>query len=447
MVGLTQDRASPHVAILCKEKWFCTQARQVILESGLLQDRGWVGCIRLPFEIRQNGATSPATKSTVGLPGSHDSSAFRRDQHNVAISYYPESISGLRVAISGFNGSVRMATLGGFIEINGALFGLSVSHLFSAQNPSYGGTSSENESDAESFVLDEDDLDLFVRISESDKVLGVVETYPRISKASEPSDKLTQASETENVGLFPDVEDDIVDPFMDRHLGGETPKWYVLCRRNPSQGRKPCSSRDCSPELPKALYLVPGTVNLSPHRAVLTLRCLRRSLGSRETFGNEAAYDFEWALISQDDDDGPIEYDTMINLVKTKSGEKVPISSVANGMGPAGTHLLLRAPRGEVPATTIGSESSVQLTSGSRYLRLWTVCVDPAEEGDCGSWIVNQETGELLGMLVPPVGPYAKRTFCLSRTSSRKSRRSAAIPRDCRSWTLLWERLRQRLHL
>ena len=117
-----------------------------------------------------------------------------------------------------------MATLGGIIEINGALFGLSVSHVFPAQTPSDDGTSSEHESDGELFVideddLDEDDLDPFVRSMESDKEPDVVETYSRSSEVSDPSDKFTQASET-----APDVEDDIVDR--------ETPKWYVLSRRN-----------------------------------------------------------------------------------------------------------------------------------------------------------------------------------------------------------------------
>ena len=133
---------------------------------------------------------------------------------------------------------------------------------------------------------------------------------------------------------------------------------------------------------------------------MLTLRCLHRCLGSRETFDNIVAYDFEWAVISQGGDHGPIRYDTMINSVMTNSGEKLSISSVANGMAPAGTHLLLRAPRGGITTTAIGSESSIQLTSSSRYLRLWTVRIDCVEEGDSGSWIVDQATGELLGMLV-----------------------------------------------
>ena len=69
-------------------------------------------------------------------------------------------------------------------------------------------------------------------------------------------------------------------------------------------------------------------------------------------------------------------------------------------MVPASTHLILRTPRGEIPATAISSESSVQLTSSKEYLHLWTVRLDRAEEGDCGSWIVNIVTGELFGMLV-----------------------------------------------
>ena len=90
----------------------------------------------------------------------------------------------------------------------------------------------------------------------------------------------------------------------------------------------------------------------------------------------------------------------MTNYVKTSSGEKLSISSVANEMAPAGTPLLLRVPRGEITATAISSESSLQLTSSNRYLRLWTIRVDCAEEGDCGSWIVDLATGKLVGMLV-----------------------------------------------
>ena len=143
-----------------------------------------------------------------------------------------------------------MATLGSIIEIDGALFGLSVSHVFSAQTPSYSGTNSEHESDVDSLVLDEEELDPFVRTTESDTVLDFAETYPRFSKASETSDKLAQASETENVVASPDVEDDVIDPFMGRHRDSESPKWYVLCRTNPSQEKYRVRAKTGSPGLP-----------------------------------------------------------------------------------------------------------------------------------------------------------------------------------------------------
>lgn len=63
--------------------------------------------------------------------------------------------------------------------------------MFSAQTLSYDVTSFEHGSDAELFVLDEDDLDSFVRTTESDKVLDGVEIYSRFIKALEHSDKLS----------------------------------------------------------------------------------------------------------------------------------------------------------------------------------------------------------------------------------------------------------------
>ena len=101
-----------------------------------------------------------------------------------------------------------------------------------------------------------------------------------------------------------------------------------------------------------------------------------------------------------DDDDSLSNYGIMTNLVTTSSGEKLAINSVANKMAPAGTRLLLNAPRGGITVTAIGSESSVQLTFSKWFLSLWTVRLDRPEDGDCGSWIVDHEKGELFGMLV-----------------------------------------------
>ncbi len=238
MVGLTQDRASPHVAILCKERWFCRQARHIILESRFLQDKGWVGCIKLSCEIRQNGANAPqaALKSTLDVPGSKKSTSSQRIQHNVAISFAESTKNpcGLRIAISGVNGYVRLATLGGIVEINGELLGLSVSHAFSAETPSYDDTRSEDVNCAESLVLDEDDLDPFVRPAGFGELPVAREQYSDILGASESSNEPTRTSEAEDISPSVDSESDsdreTVDPFMGQRLDGELAKWYVLLR-------------------------------------------------------------------------------------------------------------------------------------------------------------------------------------------------------------------------
>ena len=43
MVGLSH---SPHVAIICSQKWFCTQIKDIVLKSYLLQARGWAGFLK-----------------------------------------------------------------------------------------------------------------------------------------------------------------------------------------------------------------------------------------------------------------------------------------------------------------------------------------------------------------------------------------------------------------
>ena len=237
MVGLSQDRASPHVAILCKEKWFCTQARHIILDSGLLQDRGWVGCIRLLYDIRQNGVTSPQVgpNRTFGASESLKySSPSERNQHNVAISIGEEGtkiLCGRRIAVPGVNGYVRMATLGGIIEINGKFFGLSVSHAFSAEVSSFDETESGGECDTESFVLDQDDLDPFVRTMDSDENLDILEDNQDLLGASESSPEPTKASEVENISLSPSVEidNDAADSPVSWRNENELAKWYVRC--------------------------------------------------------------------------------------------------------------------------------------------------------------------------------------------------------------------------
>ena len=183
MVGLDQAHASPHVAIICSQKWFCTQVRDIVLASSLLQERGWAGFLKLQGEIRQPGGTSP-TLLALGQPARHSTSpgepwskatyaAESEDQNsrtnNVAISLrldtLPKTLCGTRVAVSGANGQVTVATLGGIIEIDGEAYALTASHAFLSKpsNLDDSETAADSDSEHSIFDFDEDDLDPFVR--------------------------------------------------------------------------------------------------------------------------------------------------------------------------------------------------------------------------------------------------------------------------------------------
>ncbi|KAK3167530.1 hypothetical protein OEA41_010657 [Lepraria neglecta] len=74
------------------------------------------------------------------------------------------------------------------------------------------------------------------------------------------------------------------------------------------------------------------------------------------------------------------------------------MTSIANN-APTGSDLFLATPTGTAAAIGIGSESMVKFSSSAGYSRVWTVQLELAEDGDCGSWAVNRK-GELLGMLI-----------------------------------------------
>ena len=240
MIGLTRDRASPHIAIICKEAWFCTQARRVILESGLLHDTRWRGCVRLLCEIRQNGDTSPKLERMAERRPLQGNIPSKRNQHIVAISNFPKDsqlFCGLRIAISGVDGYVRMATLGGFIEVNDALYGLSVSHAFSAQTPIYDNTAHEFEDNTKQYIFEESDLDPLVQAADSSEESSaedssVEEQRPYVSKASKSysssSHESVQALEADDILSSPKSGNESMDSFSSRRLTTELATWYVI---------------------------------------------------------------------------------------------------------------------------------------------------------------------------------------------------------------------------
>lgn len=210
MVGLDQAHASPHVAIICSQRWFCTQVRDIVLASGLLRDRGWAGFLKLHGEIRQPGGTSP-TSLTLGQPTRYstspgeswskathaaDSEHSKLGKNDVAISLrsdtLPRTLCGTRIAVSGANGRVNIATLGGIIEIDGEAYALTASHAFLFKQPDLDNSKTAASSDGEHIIFDfdEDDLDPSVRpprpVEFSDTQTQPSDTSPTTPPPNEP---------------------------------------------------------------------------------------------------------------------------------------------------------------------------------------------------------------------------------------------------------------------
>ena len=130
----------------------------------------------------------------------------------------------------------------------------------------------------------------------------------------------------------------------------------------------------------------------------------------------------EWALMS-------IELEKLAKAGNIKvmtagwTGENVRITSMANNV-PAGSDLFLASPTGMAAAIGIGSESMVKFSSSAGYSRVWTVQLELAEDGDCGSWAVNRK-GELLGMLIGSCDVAREEYILPARTFSPRLKRPA----------------------
>ena len=375
MVGLNQAHASPHVAIFCDQKWLCTQVKAIVLTSGLLQERGWAGFLKLPAEIRQPGGTLSDRPGKVDTPGglwldptyAGGYGDKKLKKHNVAISLpsdpIPKTLCGIRIAVSGANGLVNVATLGGIVEVDGELYGLTASHALLFTPPS--NDNSESEADASIFDFDEDDLDPSLRPLNPAEASGIQnrQAYAQTIKplySSAPEDALT-SSPTEPVS--PEME----------YLGQLTRKDLTLVPDS-------VSLRDVTNEPPN-------------------LPAMSWTPASLKMFGNSSVHDFQWVLLSISL--GDVRMARNVNEFYVEGlPKRLHVASVADIVVSDGRNVCLATTRGAVFAAGISSISPIKFAFSREYLHLETIQLDRAVEGDCGSWALDASSGELLGMLV-----------------------------------------------
>jgi hypothetical protein len=104
---------------------------------------------------------------------------------------------------------------------------------------------------------------------------------------------------------------------------------------------------------------------------------------------NEA---LDWALISL----------SSFEFNKTQFNYKLP-RTIAKQPPEAGREVILATSRGNITTRCVGSSTLVNVESSSTTLSTWTLAMNQSslvEDGDCGSWAINPDTRELLGVLV-----------------------------------------------
>ena len=384
MVGLNQDHASPHVAIICDQMWVCTQVRDIVLASGLLQERGWSGFLKLHGTVRRPGGTTyslhalsqTGQPTTLSNPSPRLKLADKVDessQDNVVAIALPSdplhrTLRGIRIAVSGSDGLVAVATLGGTVDVNGKIYGLTASHVFlsgtrSNDKADNGAMSNSQSSD---LTFDEDDLDPFIRLHSPTEISELQIQEPGTQAADTPPSHLL-ADTLPSLTMEPVASGREDEPMHD----------------SPSKKPSPVTHSVSLQALTTELSYIPST---------------SWTLGSVKMFGNTSVLDFEWALVSTSNED--LHMTGNVNEVHMEGSRRLRITSIAEGVVPDGKALLLATARGGVSGLGISSRSLLKLNSSRGYQYLETVKLDHVQEGDCGSWAVDVFTGELLGMLV-----------------------------------------------
>lgn len=153
LLGVAKSHASPHVTIVCDVEWFSKSLRAIIVNSKLLLvHTGW-GCFRLPFQTTPN---APGSSSNTEAPAQHTAQGpyqlyYLNGQFHIE--------GGIAVEIWRGPLYIGRTTIGGLVETQQGLFGLTVTHaFFPCENTS---DSETNHPKGKAFQIDESELAFF----------------------------------------------------------------------------------------------------------------------------------------------------------------------------------------------------------------------------------------------------------------------------------------------
>ena len=338
MFGKSEKTASPAILFCCEVVAHRKQVRSVIKDSGILNE--------FPGIKTAHMARPPDFNQLVQLA---DESS---DQRPVFASLASNPCGmPLFVEPSTLNGTCKRATVGGIIQLSDKFYYTTAGHVLSSDTvPSH----TEDEVGDDEFEIDDDD-----EVDEVDEVASAACEKNWLAQANAGTMSPRYASSTIQPPFSPSIQD------------------VQAIRAEPQ-----CKSRRVLEEGPS-----PSTFLPPQHLGYVYLSSL-----------DESPSDLDYALI---------EVTRTIHCTANKidasafsaKGEATIQHVVTDG--PKDVKILASTSRGTLTGVMSGTPMYARLPNSSMYQDVYNILLDSwLEAGDCGSWIVDAESGNLYGHIV-----------------------------------------------
>ena len=342
LVGTSQDRASPHVAVCCAHRWYASGIRTLILESQILGNgkfKHFKACFIVIVNIIQPG---PAATSTWGsLPPSLTELEFYLDTNDL-----PGAFCGAKVNTQVSGSLSQVATVGGIVQVGERYLGMTVAHIFHTDPH----TALLVEDTATAYSVDWTELDLIISEEE------VLDNEESISTASWDA-----AVPVEGVSGEPQAEIPENIPYSTQ---------FVL-------------DIDTQREL-----------NLSKLAELSHVWELSRCEDE-----DSVRHNLDWALMTIEN---PVLYKPNFIKLPVNIGVFAGFWSheVLDHIPSKSASVILQTSHGPLMGSSICSVSSLKIPSSDKFQPVWMLHMDGILTGDCGSWAFETSSGGLIGMLI-----------------------------------------------
>ena len=342
LVGTSQDRASPHVAVCCAHRWYASGIRTLILESQILGNgkfKHFKACFIAIVNIIQPG---PAAASTWGsLPPSLTELEFYLDTNDL-----PGAFCGAKVNTQVSGSLSQVATVGGIVQVGERYLGMTVAHIFYTDPH----TALLVEDTATAYSVDWTELDL-------------------ITSEEEVSDNEESIS---------------------------TASWDAAV---PVQG----VSGEPQAEIPENIpYSTQFVMDIDTQRELNLSKLAELSHVwelSRCEDEDSVRHNLDWALITIEN---PVFYKPNFVKLPVNIGGFADFWSheVLDHIPSESASVILQTSHGPLMGSSICSVSSLKIPSSDKFQPVWMLHMDGILTADCGSWAFETSSGGLIGMLI-----------------------------------------------